>query len=237
MIISELNNYLEPYDLSLNNQQLEQFRKYKQLLIEYNKIVNLTTITEPTEVVIKHFYDSLTPGFYLDFYNKRVIDIGAGAGFPGIPLKILYPALDLTLLDSLKKRVTFLEEACRQLGLDDVTLIHGRAEELAKSELHREQYDIVVARAVARLNVLAELSLPFVRVGGVLVAMKGSRANEELKEARAAIKLLGGQGAKVYDLELPNGSGGRKIVVINKVLRSPTRYPRKPGEPARKPLV
>lgn len=237
MIIKELNNYLEPYNLLLNNHQLDQFREYNQLIIEYNKRINLTNITEPVEVVIKHFFDSLSPAFYLDFKDKRVIDIGAGAGFPGIPLKILFPTIKLTLLDSLKKRIVFLEKTCRQLDLTGVNLIHGRAEEVARIEKHRERYDIVIARAVARLNVLVELSLPFASVGGVFIAMKGDKAEEELKEAREAIKLLGGKVSKVSSLDLPEDRGERNIIIVNKELKSPFNYPRKPGEPARTPLV
>ena len=237
MLVNELNNYLKPYNLSLNNLQLEQFKEYKQLIIEYNKNVNLTSITDPAEMLIKHFFDSLTPGFYLDFQNKRVIDIGAGAGFPGIPLKILFPSINLTLLDSLKKRVIFLEAACKQLGFDDAYLIHGRAEELAHDKLHREQYDIVIARAVARLNVLMELSLPFARVGGVFVAMKGSKADEELSEGTSAINILGGKVSAVYELQLPNDCGERSLIIIDKVTKTLAKYPRRPGEPTRKPLM
>lgn len=236
-MINRLNDYLKPYNFLLDEQQLDKFMGYNRLLIEYNKKVNLTTIVEPSEVIVKHFFDSLTPAFYLDLDCKRIIDIGAGAGFPGIPLKILFPKVKLTLLDSLQKRIDFLALVVDQLKLGDVELIHGRAEEVAHKAEYREQYDYAIARAVARLNVLAELSLPFVKVEGSLLAMKAGKAEEELSEAAQAIKILGGKPRDIYTLQLPEEYGERNLILINKVASTPKIYPRKPGEPTRKPLT
>ncbi len=236
-MINRLNDYLSDRGISLDDSQIEKFEEYNRLLIEYNSKINLTTITDPLEVMIKHFYDSLTPAFYLDLAGKSVIDVGAGAGFPGIPLKILLPDIQLTLLDSLQKRINFLDVVVERLELGGVELIHGRAEELAQQPVHREQYDLALARAVARLNVLAELTLPLVKVGGSLLAMKASKGEEELSEATPAIKKLGGQARDIYTLELPEGSGERNLILIDKLAKTPRMYPRRPGEPARKPLT
>lgn len=236
-MINRLNDYLRDHNISLDSEQIEKFVEYNRLLIEYNSKINLTTITMPLEVTIKHFFDSLTPAFYLDLEGKSIIDIGAGAGFPGIPLKILFPEIQLTLLDSLQKRIKFLGVVADSLELDGVKLIHGRAEELAHDAAHREQYDLAIARAVARLNVLAELTLPFVKVGGSLLAMKASKAEEELSEATNAIRKLGGQARDIYTLELPEDSGERNLILIDKLAWTPKTYPRRPGEPARRPLT
>jgi len=235
-MFEKINKLLKPYNLKFNEAQLDQFKMYYNNLIEYNKKTNLTKITEFNEVLIKHFFDSLSPAFYYNFSNKKIIDIGAGAGFPSIPLKILFPSMEVTLLDSSLKRINFLELICNELKLSKVTIIHGRAEELAKTDQHRAAYDIAIARAVARLSVLSELSLPFVKIDGYFIALKGAKAVEEVIEANKVIKIMGGGIYKNQTLKLPMDNGERTIIFIRKIKTTPFKYPRKPGEPKRKPI-
>lgn len=223
--------------LFLTPRQEEQFRRYFQLLIEWNQKMNLTTLTAEEEVYLKHFYDSLTPAFYLDFSSvQKVADIGSGAGFPGLPLKICFPQLQLTIVDALKKRLLFLEHVLEALQISGVCLVHARAEEAGRNHGHREQYELVMARAVARLSVLAELCLPFVQVGGLFVAMKGAKGEEEAREAEGAIRKLGGRLEKLERFHLPCAAGERHLLLIKKLKPTPSRYPRQPGIPAKKPL-
>jgi 16S rRNA (guanine527-N7)-methyltransferase len=230
MLLSE--RYIE-----LSEQQDSQFNHYYQELIKWNKKINLTAITDEKEVVVKHFYDSLTASFDLPFAGPlKVCDVGSGAGFPGIPLKILFPNLKLTIIDSLEKRLKFLDHLIDALGLQDVHLEHERAETFGHRKDAREQFDRVLARAVAHLSVLSEYCLPLVRTGGFLVAMKGLNAAQEIVDARQAIKKLGGAVDRTMNFELPDHMGSRTIVVIKKKWATPARYPRKPGIPARKPL-
>lgn len=231
-----INDLIKPFNLEFSNEQLSKLQIYYDILIEYNKKTNLTKITEVNEVLIKHFFDSISPAFYFDFSNKRIIDIGAGAGFPSIPLKILFPNIDITLLDSSVKRTTFLELVKRELNLDEIHIIHARAEEIAKNNLYREAYDIAISRAVARLNVLSELALPFVKIGGCFISLKGSKASEEILQATRAVKVLGGEIYKKQSFKLPMDNGDRMIIFIKKNNSSPIKYPRKPGEPNRKPI-
>ena len=201
--------------------------------------MNLTAITERDEVYLKHFYDSLTLAWAypeLQTEELHMIDVGAGAGFPSLPLKIAFPQLQITIIDALNKRINFLRDLVKELGLEGVTVEHARAEEFGnKTAPAREQYDVATARALARLNVLGELTLPFVKVGGVLLAMKGSAADEELAEAKKAITTLGAEIGDQIDVSLPNGDP-RSVIVIKKVKNTPKKYPRKPGDPVRKPL-
>ncbi|OEF99683.1 16S rRNA (guanine(527)-N(7))-methyltransferase [Vulcanibacillus modesticaldus] len=236
-MIHELNSLLEPYRLTCDEKQLEQFNTYFQLLIEWNQKINLTAITEPKEVLVKHFFDSLTPAFYHELSDQTLIDIGAGAGFPSIPLKICFPELKITLLDSLNKRITFLKHVIEVLGLQNINCIHGRAEELAKNDKYREAFDIAISRAVARLNILSELSLPFVKLGGYMIALKGSNTYEEVDEAKKAIQIMGAKLTKEHHLLLPENFGERKIIIIKKTKETPKKYPRKPGIPSRKPII
>lgn len=211
--------------LELSDKQAAQFESYYETLLEWNKKINLTRITEPGEVAVKHFADSLTLFNFLEVKeNARVIDVGTGAGFPGIPLKICRPDIELTLLDSLNKRLVFLSEACGNIGIEAKT-IHSRAEDGGKNKLYREKYDLAVSRAVARLSTLSEYCLPYVRVGGVFAAMKGPKLGPELEAARDAIKALGGKIESVNEFEL-EGAGGRTIVIIKKIKPTPPRYPR-----------
>lgn len=222
----------------LSARQLEQFDGYYRLLVEWNEKMNLTAITEEGQVYVKHFYDSITPAFYFSFDQvESVADIGGGAGFPSIPLKICFPHLNMTIIDSLNKRMTFLNHVAAELGLDGVYPVHGRAEERGQEAAYRESFDLVVARAVARLNVLAEYCLPFARVGGHFIALKGADISPELNEAKKAIKTLGGKTKKVETFQLVEEAGERNIVIIEKVGATPKGYPRKPGTPAKKPLL
>lgn len=231
---------LADHGIELTDQQMKQFADYYQLLVATNRQVNLTRITEKNDVYLKHFYDSLTGAFAeprLQNEELTLCDIGAGAGFPSLPLKIAFPQLKVTIVDSLNKRINFLQELVSKLGLADVELIHDRAETFsAKKSAYREKYDLVTARAVARLSVLSELCLPAARVGGELVAYKASAADEELADAQAAIKKLGGEVQKEIALTLPGTDEQRKIVIIDKTSATPQKYPRRPGLPNKKPL-
>ncbi|CEH32558.1 16S rRNA (guanine(527)-N(7))-methyltransferase RsmG [Aneurinibacillus migulanus] len=224
--------------IALSEEQMAQFEKYYELLVEWNEKMNLTGITEKSQVYEKHFYDSITPAFYYDFTNvESVIDVGSGAGFPGIPLKICFPSLKLTILDSLNKRLVFLQEVARQLELKNVEFVHGRAEDAGRDKKYREQFDMATARAVARMNVLTELCIPFVKPGGVFLVMKGANVEEELNEGKKAIKSLGGKTEKVETFELPEEQSERNIIIVRKQEKTPAVYPRKAGTPAKKPLV
>lgn len=231
-------NEASRWGVQLSERQLEQFQLYYQLLIERNKQVNLTRITEKKEVYGKHFLDSLSLISMGEMEGKNsLIDVGTGAGFPSIPLKIALPELQVTLLDSLRKRIAFLEEVVTTLGLGNVTFVHGRAEDAARDSAHREAYDIATARAVAGLNVLSEYCLPFVRVGGAFIAMKAQQVDEEMSYAMGAIKKLGGRSVSVTPFELPDEMGERNLVTIQKGKPTPKGYPRKAGIPAKNPLL
>lgn len=226
--------------IELSAQQMQQFMDYYQLLIQTNEHVNLTRITEEAEVYLKHFYDSLTGAIAdprLQTEALTLCDIGAGAGFPSIPLKIAFPQLEVTIVDSLNKRINFLNELIDQLGLAGVTTVHDRAETFsAKKSAHREQYDVVTARAVARLSVLAELCLPAVKVGGEFLAYKASAAKEEIQAGGAAIKQLGGKIKQTVTMTLPGTDEERNLILIDKVSATPKKYPRRPGLPSKKPI-
>lgn len=236
----QFQRVLADHGIDLSAKQLQQFADYYQMLVKTNEHVNLTRITEENEVYLKHFYDSITGAFAeprLQNDELTLCDIGAGAGFPSLPLKIAFPQLKVTIVDSLNKRIAFLEELVAKLGLRDVTLIHDRAETFsAKKSNHREQYDIVTARAVARLSVLSELCLPAVKVNGEFIAYKASAAQAELQQGGAAIKKLGGEVRQKYALTLPVIDEERNIIVIEKVKPTPGKYPRRPGLPNKKPI-
>ncbi|MDF7637431.1 16S rRNA (guanine(527)-N(7))-methyltransferase RsmG [Leuconostocaceae bacterium ESL0958] len=229
---------LEQAGLSLSKAQLAAFDRYFHLLVATNRSVNLTAITEKEAVYLKHFYDSLTLATKVPALREgsaSLIDIGSGAGFPALPLKIALPNLSVTLVDSLNKRVNFLKQVVAELGLTDVTIIHGRAEDLGKDNQLREKYDFATARAVAKTAVLAEYTLPFVHVGGQLLVMKGSAGEAELVAGKQALQTLGGQLRDSFSFTLPNGDP-RVIQVIDKVQKTPKRYPRQAGTPSKKPL-
>lgn len=228
---------LKEKGIDLTATQQQQFELYFQLLVEWNEKMNLTAITDEDGVYLKHFYDSITAGFHYCFEpNQKIIDVGAGAGFPSIPLKIIYPDIHVSIVDSLNKRITFLEHLASQLKLDGVAFYHDRAETFGKNPEHREQYDIVTARAVARMSVLSELCLPLVKVGGDFIAMKGAGTSEELVDAKRAIQLLGGKIMSDDAFTLPIEESERHIVQIKKEKPTPKKYPRKPGTPNKSPL-
>lgn len=230
---------LEYLDISLSEKQIGQFLKYYELLVEWNSFMNLTAITDFDEVLKKHFIDSLS---LVKAYEKirtekvKVIDIGTGAGFPGVPLKIAFPQIELTLLDSLNKRINFLKEVAGQLDLGNITYIHGRAEDFAKPSMEREKHDICVSRAVANLSTLSELCLPYVKVGGEFISYKSEKIVEEAAAASRAIDLLGGKIEKQVEFQLPDSDIYRNLFVINKEKSTPKKYPRKAGLPGKEPL-
>ncbi len=230
MIKDLLQNYIKDYKITLTENQYEQFQKYFELLAEWNEKMNLTAITDESGVALKHFADSLSLLNFVDIpQNSSLADVGTGAGFPGVVLKIARPDIKLTLIDSLNKRLVFLNEVCSQLGID-AELIHSRAEDGARDEKLRESFDFAVSRAVARMNVLSEYCLPYVKVGGAFCAMKGAQANEEFKESLNAINTLGGKLENKYFFELPENGGERAIAVVRKVKNTPQKYPRQSGK-------
>ncbi|HLR53557.1 MAG TPA: 16S rRNA (guanine(527)-N(7))-methyltransferase RsmG [Pseudogracilibacillus sp.] len=229
---------LKEQGINLQPQQLKQFELYYEILIEENKKVNLTAITEKEEVYLKHFYDSISPLFYTTFEaGSKVCDIGAGAGFPSIPMLIVQPDIHVTIIDSLQKRIRFLERLIERLGLTNVTLVHGRAEETGQNSLYREKYDVVFARAVAKLNVLAEYCLPLCKVGGTFIALKGSHVATELEEAKKAYQALGEASIHEKTFQLPKEASERSIVFATKRKPTSKKYPRKPGTPAKTPII
>lgn len=223
--------------ISLDEEKKQQFIKFYELLTEWNKVMNLTGITEFEEVLQKHFIDSLAIQKVTDMgETDTVIDVGTGAGFPGIPLKIAFPHLKITLLDSLQKRIRFLDEVVQTLNLKGVTTIHGRAEEYARQKEHREKYQICVSRAVANLSSLAEYCLPFVKKGGYFVSYKSGNIEEELSRSENAVKILGGEIENTVYFQLPGSDIERSFVLIKKKENTPGKYPRKAGIPAKEPL-
>jgi len=224
--------------IAVTERQLEQFETYYRELVEWNEKMNLTGITEKEQVYIKHFFDSISLSFYHPLGDVRSLaDIGSGAGFPSVPLKIAFPHLRVTIVDSLQKRIGFLQHLVRELGFSDVECVHARAEDAGRLAAHRDRYDVVTARAVARMNVLSEFCLPFVRPQGVFIAMKGSDPTEELKEAEFAMKELGGSLEADHSFELPMEQSGRHIIVVRKTRATPGKYPRKAGVPLKSPLL
>lgn len=219
-------------------EKTEKLIKFKDIMLEWNDKINLTAITEEREIFIKHFLDSATcisSGFIREGMN--IIDVGTGAGFPGIPVMILKDGLKMTLLDSLNKRISYLDEVVRKLDLKGVTTVHARAEEAGAGKIHRESYDIALSRAVASMNVLCEYCMPFVKVGGYFLCQKGPDIKEELEEAGFAIKTLGGKVMEVKEYHLPFSDIKHNIIIIEKVAATPTKYPRKPGKPSASPII
>ena len=228
---------LDQQNINLTDQQKLQFERYFELLVEWNQKINLTAITEKEEVYLKHFYDSIAPILQGLIENQEIklLDIGAGAGFPSLPMKILYPQLDVTIIDSLNKRINFLQLLAEELDLEGVHFYHGRAEDFAQDKSFRAQFDIVTARAVARMQVLSELTIPYLNVGGKLLALKASNAPEELTEAKNALNLLFSKVEDNISYTLPNGDP-RYITIVEKKKETPNKYPRKAGMPNKRPL-
>ncbi|RAU06479.1 16S rRNA (guanine(527)-N(7))-methyltransferase RsmG [Bacillus pumilus] len=237
MNIGQFTAALEEKGMTLSPVQLEQFETYFRMLVEWNEKMNLTSITEKEEVYLKHFYDSISASFFIDFHKVTTIcDIGAGAGFPSIPLKICFPHLNVTIVDSLQKRITFLNELAKGLNLQDTTFYHDRAETFGQRKEKRESYDLVTARAVARLSVLSELCLPLVKKEGLFVALKASAADEEMQAGKKAVTVLGGEVVEKHSFVLPLEESERNIIVIEKKKQTPKKYPRKPGTPNKSPI-
>ena len=235
--LTVLEQGCEQIGISLNEEQKQQFIAFYEYLVEKNKVMNLTGITEFQEVLVKHFLDSLTCVKAVDMKKvTTVMDIGTGAGFPGVPLKIVFPHLEACLLDSLKKRVNFLEETFELLKLQNITAIHGRAEEFAKNKSYRETYDLCVSRAVSNLATLSEYCLPYVKVGGKFISYKSGTVQEEAEQAEKAIRILGGKIQDVVYFNLPDSEIQRSLVVIEKIKPTPGKYPRKAGTPLKEPL-
>ena len=230
----------EKLGIELNRAQLDQFHRYYREVVDWNRRANLTTVTEWEQTQTRHFLDSLAVSLALPpsllSRGGEVLDLGSGAGFPGLPLKIAFPRLELTLMDATAKKTAFLQHVIKALGLDMVEVRTGRAEALAHEPSLRESYDVVVSRAVARLSVLAELSLPFCRLGGLVIAQKGAGVDSELLEADKAIETMGGALKEVREVEAEEPDGGGRLVVLEKMSPTPDRYPRRPGIPAKRPI-
>ncbi|MBQ4650560.1 MAG: 16S rRNA (guanine(527)-N(7))-methyltransferase RsmG [Firmicutes bacterium] len=232
-----LRKALETLGLPADEQTVNKYQKYMEGVLDWNEKVNLTNITDPEEFIIKHFIDSIICVDYPEFEEAcKVIDVGTGGGFPGVPLAIAAPDKDFVLMDSLNKRLKIIDELCGQIGIGNVTTVHARAEELAKNKAHREQYDLCVSRAVANMAVLAEYCLPFIKVGGCLMAYKGPDVDREVEEARKALFLLGGQVEEIREGNLKEFGIDHKVVIIKKVKNTPSKFPRKAGTPAKEPL-
>jgi 16S rRNA (guanine527-N7)-methyltransferase len=237
MIIEQFEANMREKGITLSRDQLDQFEVYYETLVEWNEKMNLTAITDKAEVYLKHFYDSITASFYFDFTKPfHLCDVGAGAGFPSIPLKIVFPHIEVTIVDSLNKRISFLNHLANVLKLENVHFIHDRAETFGVNPLYRESFEVVTARAVARMSVLSELCLPLVKVGGHFIAMKAAHANDELEVGQKAITTLGGRLADMHTFTLPLEESERNILIIKKEKQTPKKYPRKPGTPGKTPI-
>lgn len=239
MTIEQFIEQLKEHGIELTPYQVQQFARYYELLVEWNEKMNLTAITQQSEVYLKHFYDSLMPLWVmpLESYDVTLCDVGAGAGFPSVPLKIVRPEIQLTIVDSLQKRITFLNHLVEQLKLEDVKCVHGRAEEVGQNATYRGQFDVVTARAVASLNVLSELCLPLVKKGGQFLVLKSQKLEEEVQQAKTAIATLGAKIEQQATDFLPGEQSERTIMRIKKTKETPNKYPRRAGIPAKKPLM
>ncbi len=230
-----IKEYAKEISIELDDKKVEQFYMYMELLLEWNEKINLTAITKPEEVILKHFIDSLTIINKIK-PNTKIVDVGTGAGFPGIPIKIVKEDVEIVLVDSLNKRIHFLDEVIQKLGLTKIETIHSRAEELGRNKKIRETFDYATSRAVANLSTLSEYLMPFVKVGGNVIAMKGSEIEEELQKAQKAISILGGEVIAVEKFILPKSDIKRHIITIKKRNMTPMKYPRKAGTPAKEPI-
>jgi len=235
--LKKVQDSLSSIGIQISESQAEQFLQFYDMLIEKNKVMNLTAITEFDDVIMKHFIDSVIVSKYFDFIKvSSIIDIGTGAGFPGIPLKIVFPDIRITLMDSLNKRIDFLTEVIHELDLKKIDTIHERAETLGHKEEFREKYDLCVSRAVANLSVLSEYTIPFVKTGGYFIAYKGTDNDEEIKQSKKAISILGGTVENIIQYKLPDNNTSRSLIVVKKIKLTGKKYPRKPGTPKKEPL-
>ena len=223
--------------VELNQAQLKQFMTYKDMLIEWNEKMNLTARTDDREIILKHFVDCLALCSGADMSGKKIIDVGTGAGFPGVPVKIACPDIDITLLDSLNKRITFLNELTKALGLEKTDCVHMRAEDGGNDKGLRESFDVCISRAVANLAVLCEYCLPFVRVGGMFISMKGPDVSQEISEAEKAIKVLGGEISEIKTVSIPETDINHSLIIIKKIRSTPSKYPRKAGKVKKEPIM
>ncbi len=221
--------------IELSEHQIEQFYIYMKLLTEWNEKINLTAIIEPKEIILKHFIDSLTISSQIQ-QSRTIADIGSGAGFPGIPLKIVNPEKELVLIDSLSKRVNFLNEVIKKCNINGITAIHARVEEIGHNSKYRGQFDVTTSRAVAKLNVLLEYMMPLVKLGGKCICLKGPNIDDEIKESKKALNILGGEISKIEKINLPDSDNKRTIIEVLSVKQLPNKYPRKPGTPTSSPL-
>ena len=239
MLKEEFNKKIQEYSkeigIVLDEEQMNQFYMYMKLLLEWNEKINLTAITEPEEIILKHFIDSMTIAKNIE-KNAKLIDVGTGAGFPGIPLKIIRQDIEVTLLDSLNKRILFLEVVIKQLGLTNIKASHSRVEEFGKNKNYRESFDCATSRAVANLTTLVEYLIPLVKIQGICISMKGPNIEEEIQGSKKAISVLGGNIEEVKNFQLPKSDIDRNIVVIRKIKATPLKYPRKPGMPSKEPI-
>ena len=236
--IQKLKESFGKLNITLTDRQYQQFLDYYELLVEWNKVMNLTGITEFDEVVMKHFVDSLSLVYAIPVDKPyKLLDMGTGAGFPGIPLKIAFPEMEMVLLDSLNKRIKFLNEVIDQLGLEKITAIHGRAEEFARKEEYREQFDLCVSRAVANLATLSEYCLPYVKKNGYFIPYKSGAIEEEMETSKKAVGVLGGKIKEVKTFELPDSDIARSLVIIKKEKETPKKYPRSGGKPTKEPII
>ncbi len=230
-----IQEYAKEMEIILEEEQINQFYSYMELLITWNEKINLTAIIQPEEIILKHFVDSITINKYIK-QNAKLIDIGTGAGFPGIPLKIIRTDVEITLVDSLNKRINFLKEVINKLKLGNIQAIHSRAEEIGKNRVYRETFDYATSRAVANLSTLSEYLIPLVKQDGYVIAMKGSNIEEEKNQSKKAIEILGGNIEEIEKFKLPKSDITRNIIKIRKIKATPTKYPRKAGMPAKEPI-
>lgn len=231
----KMKEFSEKINVEITDEQIDNFYRYMNALIEWNKKINLTAITNPNDIILKHFIDSITIEKNIK-KDAKVIDVGTGAGFPGMPLSIIRNDLKITLMDSLNKRINFLDEVIKENNLKNVDTIHSRAEELGKNKNYREKFDVATSRAVASLDVLLEYMLPFVKVGGYCICMKGVNIDDEIEKSKKALNILNGKIEEIIKFELPESDYGRNLIIIKKIANTPSKYPRKPGMPVKEPI-